>query len=138
MAEPNRTVLTTLIESINGLRTAVENLIGRAEKAEKRIVGIVIAVSIDLIFTGGFALLYYNQSQTADNLAETRQEVLCPMFATFLGSYNPNTRSPGVDRATYENVFAQLQNQYDHLHCTTPFVPKPAIPAPTPTPPQPR
>jgi hypothetical protein len=120
-----------LVEAVEGLRDAVESLVLRAERSEKRIAGIVIAIVIDLIFTGGFALLYYNQSRTEAQLADTRYEVLCPLFASWLGTYNPVTRAPGLDRATYENVFGQMRSQYEHLQCTTPLVPKPT---PTTTP----
>jgi hypothetical protein len=114
-----------LIEAVENLRTAIEGLEARADRAQRRVVGIVVAIVIDLVFTAGFALLYYSQEQTAAQLADTRAEVLCPLYSAFLGSYNPNTRSPGIDRQTYEDIFAQFRNSYAHLQCTTPLVPKP-------------
>jgi hypothetical protein len=124
-----------LSAAVNGLREAVDALTARATKSEKRVRGIAVAIVLDLIFTGGFALLYWNQQHTADLLSDTRQQVLCPMFASWLGSYNPISRAPGQDRDTYENVFAQMRAQYEHLQCTTPLVPRPTTtPAPTPTP----
>jgi hypothetical protein len=121
-----------LVAGVDGLRVAIAALVARAERSEKRIAGIVFAIILDLIFTAGFALLYYNQSRTAAELADTRSEVLCPLYSAFLGSYNPSTRAPGLDRATYEQIFGQFRASYDHLGCTTPLVPKP-----TPTSPQP-
>jgi hypothetical protein len=87
---------------------------------------------VDLVFTAGFIFLFYNQNRTADALDDTRGEVLCPLYASFLGAYNPNSRAPGTDRATYESVFAQMRAGYVHLNCTTPFVPKPTPTAPAP------
>lgn len=123
-----------LSASVDSLTHAVDGLIERAGKSERRARGIAVAVVLDLLFTGAFALLYYNQQHTANELADTRSQVLCPMYATFLGSYNPTSRAAGEDRATYENVFAQLRDAYTHLACTTPLVPRPTSTPPTPTP----
>jgi hypothetical protein len=126
--------IAPLVEAIGGLRTAIEGLEARADRAQRRVVGIVVAIIIDLLFTGGFALLYISQEQTAAQVADTRNEILCPLYASWLGTYNPNTRAPGLDRATYENVFGQMRAQYQHLQCTTPLVPKPTpTSAPPPT-----
>lgn len=124
-------VVAPLIEAIEGLRKAIEGLEARADRARKNITGIVIAVVIDLAFTACITLVYLNQEQTAAQVADTRNEVLCPLYSSWLGTYNPVSRSPGVDRETYENVFGQMRAQYAHLECTTPLVPKPA---PTTTP----
>lgn len=123
-----------LSAAVNGLTKAVDNLIERATKSEKRTRGIAVAVILDLLFTAAFALLYYNQHRTEVELTDTRSQVLCPLYSVFLGSYNPNTRAPGVDRQTYEQIFSQFRDSYNHLQCTTPLVPKPTTPAPTPTP----
>jgi hypothetical protein len=124
-------VVTPLIEAISSLRDAVEGLEARADRAQKRVVGIVIAIVIDLLFTGGFAVLYVSQENTAAQVADTRNEVLCPLYGAWLGTYNPVTRAPGLDRATYENVFGQMRQQYEHLACTTPLVPKPTPTTPS-------
>jgi hypothetical protein len=126
--------IAPLVQSVEGLRTAVESLVKRAEKSERRIAGIVIAICIDLVFTGGFATLYYQQERTASELADTKAEVLCPLYSSWLGTYNPGTRSVGLDRETYEDVFGQMRAQYTHLACTTPLVPKPT-PTTAPAPP---
>jgi hypothetical protein len=124
-----------LVEAVGSLRVAIEGLEARADRAQRRVVGIVVAIVIDLIFTGGFALLYISQERTAAELADTRAGVLCPLYSAFLGSYNPNTRAPGIDRQTYEDIFSQFRDSYRHLNCTTPLVPKPAptTSAPPPT-----
>jgi len=98
------------------------------------IASIVVTIIVDLIFTGGFVFLFYNQNRTADALDDTRNQVLCPLFAGWLGTYNPNSRAPGHDRDTYEDVFAQMRGTYQHLACTTPLVPKPTPTTPPPAP----
>ena len=125
---------TSLIAAVDGLRNAISALVKRADRSEKRIVGIVFAIVLDLIFTASFALLYYQQSRTAIELADTRATVLCPLYSTLLGSYNPTSRAPGKDRADYENIFTQMRDSYQHLDCTSPLVPKPT---PTKTPAKP-
>lgn len=123
----------SLVAAVGELRKSVVALIDRADKSEKRVKGVVTAIVLDLFITGILGLLYWNQQHTADLLSDTRQQVLCPMYASWLGSYNPVSRAPGQDRQTYVDVFAQMRQQYDHLQCTTPLVPRPT-PTPTPAP----
>jgi hypothetical protein len=127
-------VATSLTEVVNGLRASVDALVTRAEKSERRIFGIVLAVILDLSLTVGLLFLWHSQAQTSNALDDTKSQVLCPLYSAFLGSYNPNTRAPGLDRQTYENIFAQFRTSYQHLGCTTPLVPKPT---PTTQPPPP-
>jgi hypothetical protein len=124
-------LVTPLIEAIGALRVAIEGLEARADRARRNITGIVIAVIIDVIFTACITIVYIGQEQTAAQVADTRNEILCPLYASWLGTYNPNTRAPGLDRATYENVFGQMRVQYQHLSCTTPLVPKPTPTTPS-------
>lgn len=131
-ASAGAAAVAPLVEAVGALRTAIEGLEVRADRARKNITGIVIAVVIDLIFTAGITIVYIgqeqtaaSQAQTAASLADTRGEVLCPLYSVFLGSYNPATRAPGVDREAYESIYAQFRASYQHLNCTTPLVPKP-------------
>lgn len=118
-------VATSLTEVVNGLRDSVAALVTRAEKSERRTFGIVLAVILDVSLTVGLLFLWNSQAQTSAALDDTRAEVLCPLYSAFLGSYNPITRAPGVDRQTYEQIFSQFRASYTHLACTTPLVPKP-------------
>jgi hypothetical protein len=128
-------LVTPLIEAVGALRVAIEGLEARADRARRNITGIVIAVIIDVIFTACITIVYIGQEQTAAQVADTRNEILCPLYASWLGTYNPTTRAPGLDRATYENVFGQMRGQYEHLACTTPLVPKPTPTTPPSAPP---
>lgn len=51
--------------------------------------------------------------------------VLCPLYSLFVGSYNPNSRQAGEDRAAYENAFVTIRAGYAELGCTSPVVPPP-------------
>lgn len=135
-SEELATGLSELIESVTRLRQAVESLVTRAEKSEKRIAGIIAAVAIDLVFTAGFAFLYWQGSTTQEQLNGTRVQVLCPLYSVLLGAYNPSSRAPGLSRQTYENVFAQLRASYAYLECQTPLVPGPIGTTPVPVPPR--
>lgn len=124
-ASAGAAAVAPLVEAVGALRSAIEGLEVRADRARKNITGIVIAVIIDVIFTACITIVYIGQEQTAASLADTRGEVLCPLYSVFLGSYNPGTRAPGVDREAYESIYAQFRASYQHLNCTTPLVPKP-------------
>lgn len=139
MSEPdsNRELLTaatSLTLVVDGLRVSVDALVKRAEKSERRIFGIVLAVVLDLSLTVGLLFLWHSQTQTSAALDDTRNQVLCPLYGAWLGTYNPTSRRPGQDRDTYEDVFSLMRDQYQHLSCTTPLVPKPT---PTTSPPPP-
>lgn len=127
------TLAASLTAAVDGLRESIESLLKRTRRSEKVIASIIVTIIVDVIFTGGFIFLFYNQNRTADALDDTRNQVLCPLYASWLGTYNPNSRSPGPDRDTYIDVFSQMRTQYQHLSCTTPLVPKPT-PTTPPTP----
>lgn len=128
------TLAASLTAAVDGLRESIESLLKRTRRSEKVIASIVVTIIMDLIFTGGFIFLFYSQNRTADALDDTRSQVLCPLYSTILGSYNPDSRRPGQDRTTYENVFSQIRAGYEHLNCTTPLVPKPTPATPPPAP----
>jgi hypothetical protein len=128
------TAATSLTLVVDGLRVSVDALVKRAEKSERRIFGIVLAVILDISLTIGLLFLWHSQTQTTAALDDTKSQVLCPLYASFLGSYNPTSRAPGQDRETYENVFSQMRAGYAHLSCDTPLVPKPTSVTPQPPP----
>lgn len=55
------------------------------------------------------------------------QRSLCPLYDLIVGSYNPNSRPEGVERAQYEQAFVLMRAARDELECRTPLVP-PASP----------
>jgi hypothetical protein len=128
------TAATSLALVVEGLRVSVDALVRRAEKSERRIFGIVLAVVLDLSLTVGLLFLWHSQTETSAAVDDTRNEILCPLYASWLGTYNPNSRAVGHDRQTYEDVFSLMRDQYTHLACTTPLVPKPAPTTPQPPP----
>lgn len=54
---------------------------------------------------------------------ELRSGVLCPMYRVWLGSYQPETRTPGPDREKYEQTFTEMRKQYAVLQCIGDLVP---------------
>ena len=127
-----------LVASVDGLRRAVESVVDRADKAERRVSGITFAIIADVLLTFAFAGLYFYADHTANALDDTRSQVLCPMYAAWLGSFNPVSRAAGQDRATYEDVFSQMRDAYQHLACHTALVPRPTTAPPPPPFPLPR
>ena len=80
--------------------------------------------------SGRLTTLIEAQARTTDRLEKLiaqqdliRNQVLCPMFRVFLGSYQPESRAPGPDRDKYEQAFAEMRSQYAVLQCTGDLVP---------------
>jgi len=126
-------VAARLIETIEGLTESIQDLLHRTARSEKQarwqwlVIGLIAVVTV---FSG---ITYYQQIQTSKSLDATRGDVLCPLYAVFLGSYNPSTRAPGADRDTYEATFVVIRDGYERLDCTLPLVP-PATPRSSPPP----
>lgn len=118
-------VAATLTVTVDGLRESVDSLVKRAQRSERVVASVVVTVIVDLLFTVGLLFLWHSQTQTSEALDDTRSQVLCPLYAVFLGAYNPDSRAPGLDRQKYEDVFTTIRRSYVYLQCTTPLVPKP-------------
>lgn len=126
-------VAARLIETIDDLTKAIQDLLSRTARSERRekmmwgVIGLVAALAV------GMSLTYYQQIQTSKSLDATRGDVLCPLYSIFLGSYNPSTRASGADRDSYEAAFVVIRDGYERLECTLPLVP-PATPRSSPPP----
>lgn len=118
-------VALRLIETIKDLTTAIEDLLSRTARSERREKIMWGVIALVLVLTGAMASTYYQQAQTSKALDDTRNEVLCPWNSIFLGSYNPSSRAPGPDREAYEASFVIIRDSYVRLGCTTPWVPPP-------------
>ena len=118
-------VAARLIKTIDDLTKSIHELLERTAKSERqtRWQWVVIA-AIAVLFAGG-GLMAYQQLQTDRTLAETRGDVLCPIYAVWLGAYNPSSRAPGPDRTTYEATYVVMRDGYNRLGCTNPLVPPP-------------
>lgn len=130
-----------LTTSVKTLTEAVEKLMGRTERSERAILLTVVTLIIDVVLTIGVGLSFYAQFATNSKVEQairqqeiTTTQVLCPLYAVFLGSYNPQSRASGSDRDIYEQNFVVIRDGYKTLQCSTPIVPPPTR-APT-TPPR--
>lgn len=112
------------------------------DKAKRRTtvkIRVLVALFIaDIALTAAIYVFYNKQAETSARLEAAiaqqeviRSQVLCPLYAVFLGSYQPTTRAAGTDRDTYEQNFAQMRTQYAVLSCTGPVVP-PRVDLPPP------
>lgn len=111
----------------------------RIERAEKLATRTAVFVSVLVLLCGLLALLGFRQVVTEDRLNQVvaaertaRQEGQCPLLALFLGSYNPNSRAAGEDRAKYEEAFTRIRGIYARLDCQDT---QPVVPGSTATPP---
>lgn len=163
MTEPNPTdlpaVASKLIESIGELTRAIQMLMDRAEASERKIAATEKTVAdtqelaeantkrvktnehkanflrglllFDMLLTVlGFLLGFYIFHTNA------RIDAVCPYAAFDIGTYAPQTRSPGVDRDQYIDSFNTMRAEFLDLDCGSkyPIVPGAAHP-PTAAPP---
>lgn len=126
-----------LTKSVKLLTDAVSKLMARTERSERAILLTIVTLVIDVVLTVVVGASIWGQFATNTKVdAALRQQeittnqVLCPLYAVFIGSYNPESRAPGTDRETYESNFQVIREGYEILRCTTPIVP-PATRAPT-------
>lgn len=116
--------VAALTEASDRLAEKVERLTPRVEDAERvsrrAALGAIVLVCLVLVLFWVAA----SQRATARAQDDLIQQVECPFYALILGSYDPATRKPGVDRDKYEAAFAEMRQLRDHLGCTGDLVPK--------------
>ena len=118
-------VAAKLIETIDELTKAIQDLLHRTARSEKQTRRQWVVIGLIAVVTAFSGVNYYQQAQT-------RSEQ-CSMYSVFLGSYNPSTRAEGAGRDAYESALAAFREGYLRLGCTTPYVP-PATPRSSPPP----
>lgn len=125
------------------------------EKKRSRRERLVLRVAVgglilDLVLSVLVGVGYLRQAQTSKQQGEivaqqenTRSDVLCPLFAIFIGAYDPTSRTEGYAREAYEETYRKLRKiNNEVLRCNEAPVPprtKPIglgpdilFPAPTP------
>ena len=115
-----------LDDDVKRLTDQVERLNERTNRAERDKRWLVVGL---LLVIGLVALVGYTAVQAqkaADDQAQLRNDVLCPLYGIFLGSYDPKTRDRNPDpqaRQKYEDAFAQIRHGWTVMDCTGPIVP---------------
>lgn len=115
-----------LDDDVKRLTDQVERLNERTNRAERDKRWLVVGL---LLVLGLVALVGYTAVQaqkTADDQAQLRNDVLCPLYGIFLGAYDPATRDRNPDpqaRQKYEDAFAQIRHGWTVMDCTGPIVP---------------
>lgn len=123
-----------LKEEVAGLKLAVEQLTERTCRAERASFRTMFAAVILLVVVALLGWSTYAEFQTAARLDAVINNALCPVYALFVGSYDPSTRPlnpdgsyKGSPREKYDAAFLSPQGinaAYASLRCTTVVVPK--------------
>ena len=112
-----------LADTVSVLTKAVDQLDKRATKGERINVWVSLGLAVDLVLSIAIALIVSGLVGVIDREKSTRQDAVCPLYAVFLGTYNPGSRAEGAARDTYNQIFVTLQNSYNSLDCDDPIVP---------------
>lgn len=116
-----------LAEASKGQADALERLTvevrNKTWKTTVKIRWMIALVVLCLILSGATLIGYFRTSDLIANQEVIKGQVLCPMYKIFLGSYQPETRTPGADRDKYEAAFKDMWTQYGALNCTGALVP---------------
>lgn len=115
-----------LDDDVKRLTQEVHRLNRRVDRTDRDKRWLVVGL---LLVVGMVALVAYAAWQaqiTAARQDELRNDVLCPLYGIFLGSYDPKTRDKNPDpmaRQKYEDTFVQIRSGWNLMQCTTPIVP---------------
>ena len=122
-----------LDEDVKRLTDEVHRLNDRADRADRDkrwlIVGLLLVVA--LVAMVAFVAVRAQQASNAaqrnsDEQGQLRNDVLCPLYSIFLGSYDPKTRDKNPDpaaRQKYEDAFVKIREGWNVMGCTDPLVP---------------
>lgn len=78
----------------------------------------VALVILDLILSGAMLVGFLQISDLIKRQDVVQSQVLCPLYAIFVRSYNPNSlaaKAQGID--DYNRTFAEIKRQYGALGC---------------------
>ena len=115
-----------LDDDVKQLTGEVHRLNDRADRTDRDkrwlIVGLLLVVALVALV----AFVAVRAQQTADDQAQLRGDVLCPLYSIFLGAYDPKTRDNNPDpeaRRKYEDAYVKIRHGWDVMQCTDPLVP---------------
>lgn len=120
----------TLRDAVSALALSVEHLDRRTTRSEKITAAVVLILLIVLILAVAVGIVLAQQFATNNRLeasiqreAQTRQEVLCPLYGLIVGTYNPESRPPGKARDEYVRSAKVILDSYPRLDCANPVTP---------------
>ncbi len=118
---------------VKQLTGEVHRLNDRADRTDRDkkwlIVGLLLVVG--LVALVAFVAVRAQQAsdvaqRSSDEQSHLRNDVLCPLYSMFLGSYDPKTRDKNPDpaaRQKYEDAFVKIREGWNVMQCTDPLVP---------------
>lgn len=116
------TSAAALQRTVAELNDSIGSLGRRTDRSERIIALTVLGLILDVLLTFIAVWLVYGQTVVGGRI-----DAVCPLYGLVVGAYNPNSRSPGHDRDTYNQAYDLLRKGYAELKCTNPIVP-PAVP----------
>lgn len=127
----------SLSETVAELTNSVTELWVRSKRQKLGLIVGLAGLFADLVLSVVVITVLHDQDVANAQLAEAivqqkelvsrqetvRSEVLCPLYALIVGSYNPTSRAAGENRAQYEAGFTAMRNQYRALNCSIAPIP---------------
>jgi len=117
-------------DKVNALALAAEQIERRTTRSERVTTGVVVGLLLDLVLSIAVAVVLAQLFATNHRLedaiereAQTRQEVLCPLYGLIVGAYNPESRPPGPARDEYLRSTKVILDSYPKLNCANPVTP---------------
>jgi hypothetical protein len=125
MTSPNEPNLT---ETAGELTSAVGTLTAEVQRLSKRarrnvtlirwtIAGLILDVTLTLIVGVLFNLVQTNSHHIREVQTKVGNQVLCPLYAIFLGAYDPKSPTAKANPQRYEAQFTVIRNSYKILEC---------------------
>jgi hypothetical protein len=124
-----------LRNAVAALALSVDQLDRRTTRSERITTAVVLILMIVLVLAVAVGITLAQQFAINDRLetaiqreAQTRQQVLCPLYRLLVGSYNPESRPPGPARDEYLRTSKVILDSYPRLDCTNPVTPGATVP----------
>ena len=115
--------LDTDVQQLTG---EVHRLNDRADRTDRDKKWLVVGLLLVVGLVALLAFVAVRAQQTANEQEQLRNDVLCPLYSVFLGSYDPKTRDKNPDpqaREKYEDAFTKIRRGWEVMGCTDPLVP---------------
>lgn len=112
-----------LDEDVKQLTEEVHRLNSRVDKTDRDKRWLFVGLLLVVVLVGMIGFVAFRAENTAREQEQLRSNVLCPLYAIFLGAYDPNGRAAGQDRGKYEDAYGKIRGGWEAMRCTDPIVP---------------